>query len=159
MAEEYDYQICPSCKGEFTLAVDRCTECDVELVPPGAGPDEFPPASELTCVRVATFPWIEALSQGLEQQEVLHRVEPVAPGEIPEGVPVAGEGQGELVGLFVAEDGIEPARAIDAAIAAQVNPEEHAEELGEGEVESCPACGETLGADAAECPECGLAFG
>lgn len=159
MAEEYDYQICPSCKGEFTLFVERCTECEVDLVSPGVRSDEFPPASELTCIRVAPVPWIEALSQALEEQEVLHRVEPIAPGEVPEGAPVAGEGQGELAGLFVADDGIGPARTIDQAIAAQVNPEQHAEQLAEGEVESCPACGESLAADAAECPECGLAFG
>ena len=159
MAEEYDYQICPSCKGEFTLAVDRCTECEVDLVPQGADPDDFPSASELTCVRVAPVPWIEALSNALEEQEVLHRVEPVAPGEVPEGTPVAGEGQGSLVGLFVDEDGVGIAREIDGAIAAQVNPEEHAEELAADEVEVCPACGESLAADAAECPECGLTFG
>lgn len=157
MSQEYDHQICPSCKGEFTLAVDRCTECDVDLVPPGTDPDAFPEASELTCIRVAPVQWIEALSQALEQQEILHRVEPLAPDEIPEGAPVAGTG--ELFGLFVADDGIPAAREIDQAIAAQVMPEQHIEELPEGETESCPACSEPLPADAPECPECGLAFG
>lgn len=154
---DYEYQICPSCKGEFTLAVDRCSECDVDLVSPGADPDDFPPASELHCVRVAPAQWIEALSHALEEQQVLHRVEPVSSESIPEGAPVVGTGA--LVGLFVADDGLEPARAIDGAIAAQVMPEQHVEELPEGEVEACPACGETLAPDAAECPECGLAFG
>ena len=155
MSEEYDFQICPSCKGEFTLLVDRCTECDVDLVSPGT--DEFPPASELVCVRVAPVQWIEALSNALEDRQVPHRVEPIAPDAIPEGVePV---GAGELVGLFVDDEGEEIARSLDAQIAAQVQPEQHVEALAEGEVESCPACGEELAADAAECPECGLAFG
>ncbi len=160
MAQDFDYQICPTCKGEFTLAVDRCSECDVELVSPDAptgDPDHFPPAVELTCIRVAPVQWIDALSAGLEQREIPHRVEPVGPGDMPEGVePV---GTGELVGLFVADDGIAVAREMDQAIAAQVLPEQHVDELPEGEVEACPACGEDLAADAAECPECGLAFG
>ncbi len=160
MAQDFDYQICPSCKGEFTLVVDRCSECDVDLVAPDSAmgdPDHFPPASELTCVRVAPAQWIEAVSEGLEQRDIPHRVEPVAPGDIPEGVEVVGTG--ELVGLFVADDGLAAAREIDQAIAAQVLPEQHAEPLPQGEAESCPACGEELAADAAECPECGLAFG
>lgn len=157
MAEEYEYQICPSCKGEFTLAVDRCGECEVDLVPPDAAADEFPPASELICVRVAPPSWIEAVSNALEERGVMHRVEPVAPDAIPEGVEAVGTGA--LFGLFVDEAGEAPARELDHQIAAQVQPEQHAEELGAGEVESCPACGEVLPGDATECPECGLAFG
>lgn len=157
MADEFDYQICPSCKGEFTLAVDRCSECDVDLVAPGGDGDGFPPASELTCVRVAPVQWIEALSGALEQSEVPHRVEPLTADQIPEGVEAVGTG--ELFGLFVDEAGVGPAREFDRAIAAQVLPEQDVDALPEGEVEACPACGEDLPADAAECPECGLAFG
>lgn len=158
MAPEFDHQICPSCNGEFTLAVERCSECDVDLVPPDAvAEDEFPPATELHCVRVAPIAWIEALSEGLEERDVPHRVEPVAADAIPEGVEAVGTG--ELVGLFVDDAGLAIAREIDRSIAARVLPAQHADELAEGEVESCPACGEELSADAQECPECGLAFG
>lgn len=158
MAEEHDYQICPSCKGEFTLVVTRCTECDVDLVAPGTGADDFPPASELTCIRIAAAPWIQALSDGLEEREILHRVESVAAEDAPaEAVEVFGKA--ELFGLYVDDSGVEVARSLDGQLVVQALPEQHADLLEEGEVEACPACGESLPPDAVECPECGLAFG
>ena len=156
MPGELDYQICPSCGGEFTLAVTRCAECDVDLVPPGSDEDEFPPASELACVRVAPVPWIQALSEALEQREVIHRVEPVAPDDAPDAARAFGKV--ELFGLYVDDAGLDLARDLDRQIAAQALPEQQADPLAEDEVETCPACGEPLAADATECPACGLAF-
>ena len=157
MATEYDHQICPSCKGEFTLAVTRCAECDVELVPPGADGDDFPPASELTCVRVAAVQWIQALSDALEEREIIHRVEPVAPEDAPEAARIFG--RVDLFGLYVDDAGLDLARDLDGQIEARALPEQHAEPLAGDEAEPCPACGEVLAADATECPGCGLAFG
>ncbi len=157
MAEEYDFQICPSCKGEFTLAVSRCTECDVDLVAPDEAGGNFPPASELLCIRIGPVPWIQALSDGLEEREIVHRVEPVDPAEAPEAVDLFGKV--ELFGLYVDESGEAVARHLDGALAAQALPEAQVEPLPEGDVESCPACETPLAADATECPDCGLAFG
>lgn len=157
MSEEFDYQICPSCKGEFTLAVTRCAECDVDLVAPGADPEDFPPASELILVRVAPEPWIEALSEALASRDAPHRVEPLTAEEAPEAA--ARFGQAPLFGLYVRASEEEEARAFDASIAAQVDPQRQAEPLAEGESEPCPACGTAVPGDASECPDCGLAFG
>ena len=50
------------------------------------------------------------------------------------------------------------AREFDARIASQVLPEE-AEDLPQGEEDSCPACGANLAAQATSCPDCGLGLG
>jgi hypothetical protein len=157
MSEEFDHQICPSCKGEFTLAVTRCAECDVDLVAPGADPEDFPPASELILVRVAPEPWIEALSEALSGREAPHRVEPLSAEEAPEAA--ARFGTSPLFGIYVraAEEAV--AREFDAAIAAQVDPQIQAEPLSDGESEPCPACGAEVPAEVSECPDCGLTFG
>ena len=159
MDKEADYQICPVCKDEFTLVAQRCTECDVDLVAPGAAaPDDLPPASELVCIRVAPVSWIEALSGVLEQGGVMHRVEPATASDAPDGQDTSAFGTSELIGIYVEQEHADRARSVDGEIASQVLPDEP-EMLSEPNAESCPACGESLANDATECPECGLAFG
>ena len=165
MSSEVGYQICPGCHEEYTLSVTRCVECDVALVAPDEITHErdaqevpFPPASELTCIRVAPLAWIRALSDTLEQSAMGHRVEPANPKDAPEDQNPEGFGDVDLFGLYVEAGDVAAAREIDGAIAAQVIPED-APLLAEGEVDACPACGDELPADTLECPGCGLVFG
>jgi hypothetical protein len=157
------YKLCPECRGEYTQAVTRCVDCDVDLVSSGAlaQVDEevaaFPPASELDCVRVAPLAWIRALSEALQQGGVAHRIEPAESEDAPEGQRPDVFGDVQLFGLYLRSEDAGPARELDGTIAARLLPEE-APALEHDEEEACPACGSALAADATECPECGLSF-
>lgn len=141
----------------------RCADCDVDLVEvheleaETAG-EELPPAAELSCVRVAPLPWIRALSGGLEQQGISHRVEPATPDDAPEHQNADAFGDAQLFGLYVEPAHAAAARELDGGIAAQVLPEE-APPLDEGEEAACPACSSPLEPDSVECPDCGLVLG
>jgi len=159
------FRICPTCREEYTSTTSRCAECDVELVAQADLPDEpepppfeFPPASELRCIRVAPLAWIRALSQALEEREVPHRVEPTQAAAAPEGQRPELFGNVDLFGLYVLEEDAPDVRVLDEVIAQQVLPGE-APDVEEGELEACPACGTELPHDATECTDCGLAFG
>ncbi len=157
------HRLCPECRTEYLLTAERCADCDVALVHPDdvpeeAPPEELPPASELTGVRVAPLAWMRALSGALQERGVAHRIEPARPGDAPEGQRPDVFGNVQLFGLYVPEEAAAEAREIDGSIAAQLLPEE-APALAGDEQEACPACGTALSADAVECPECGLAFG
>ena len=163
MSTEHGYKLCPECRTEYTLAATRCAECDVELADPSVVPpedevEELPPASELVCVRVAPLAWIRALSEGLQQTGVSHRIEGAEVEDAPEGQRPGVFGNVQLFGLYVRDEHVDPARALDENIAARLLPEE-APATDAGEEESCPACGTALEASALECPDCGLAFG
>ena len=157
------YKVCPECRTEHTATTERCADCDVALVhpdalPPEAGPVELPAASQLLCVRVAPLAWIRALSEGLEQAGLSHRVEQATAADAPEGQSCESFGDVALFGLYVEHAHGSPARELDQAIAVQVLPEE-APPMQEGEQDACPACGAALTATATECPECELVFG
>jgi hypothetical protein len=161
MPESADYLICPECREEHTRAATHCADCHVALVTPDeiAANDvevaELPPASELDCVRVAPLAWVRALSQGLEQVGIAHRIEAVDGEDAPDGQDPSIFGGARLFGLYVRSEDVAPTRELDGSIASQLLPDEAAE-LVEGEEESCPACGTSLAADEVECGECGL---
>mgnify|MGYP005841255527 CR=1 FL=1 len=103
MSEEDDgYKVCPTCQEECGLQMHRCGSCDVDLISPSSLPqeihdvdDELPEASELE--------WIRALSEGLEDQGVAHRVERSMPEDSPEEQPVDVFGNADLYALYVEE--------------------------------------------------------
>jgi hypothetical protein len=164
MADAPYYLICPECRAEHTRTATRCADCDVELVTPDriaaeeAEIAEFPPASELDCVRVAPLAWVRALSQGLEQGGIPHRVEPAREEDAPEGQDATIFDGAQLFGIYVRGAEAAVARELDQSIAVQLLPDE-APPLAEGEQESCPACTSPLAADAVECGDCGLQLG
>jgi hypothetical protein len=156
------YKVCPECRAEHTRTTERCADCGVPLVHPDAlpteaAPVELPPASALSCVRVAPLPWIRALSEALEQAGVSHRVEQATAADAPPEQNTEVFDGAALFGLYVEESAGAAARELDRAIAVQVLPEE-APPLAEGEQDACPACGAALAATATECPECELVF-
>jgi len=158
------FKICPECRVEYRPDAEVCADCRVPLVHANAALAEetladFPPASELECVRVAPVAWMEALAQGLQERGVTLRVERARAEDAPEGQRADIFGDiAQLFGLYVRSEDLELARELDASIAAQLVPEE-SEALEEGEVEDCPACGAALSADALECGDCGLSLG
>jgi hypothetical protein len=164
MVDAHLYLVCPECLAEHTLSVTHCADCGVELVTPDAiaaveaEAAAFPPASELDCVRVAPLAWIRALSEGLEQGGVAHRVEPAREQDAPEGQDAGIFDGAQLFGLYVRGSDAAGARALDESIAVQLLPGE-APPLAEGEEDHCPACGSPLAADNVECEECGLRLG
>jgi hypothetical protein len=164
MSDSHLYLVCPDCLAEHTRSVTHCADCGVALVTPDAieavdeQAAEFPPASELDCVRVAPLAWIRALSEGLEQGGVAHRVEPASEEDAPEGQNARIFDGAQLFGLYVRGSDAAAAREFDESIAVQLLPDQ-APPLAEGEEENCPACGTPLAADMVECGECGLRLG
>jgi hypothetical protein len=164
MVDAHLYLVCPECFAEHTLSVTHCADCGVELVSPAAiaaveaEVAEFPPASELDCVRVAPLAWVRALSEGLERGGVAHRVEPAREEDAPDGQEASIFDGAQLFGLYVRNNDAAAARELDKSIAVQLLPDE-APPLAEGEEENCPACGSALAADVVECGECGLRLG
>lgn len=164
MPTETRYQYCPECRGEYTLSATLCVDCEVALVSHEALAEaeqalaDFPPASELTCVRVAPLPWVRALSEALQQAGIAHRVEPGTAADAPSDQRPDVFGDVQLFGLYVEEAQLSPAGEIDGSMAAQLLPDD-APALEEGEEDACPACGATLSAAATDCADCGLSFG
>lgn len=165
VSSDFGYKVCPTCGEEYTLVMERCADCDVALVSPDqlpseqdADPAEFPPASELFYLRVAPLPWIQALSNGLEEAGVPHRVEPGKLADPPDGQRPETFGDVDLFALFVLPEDAPAASELDSQIAARVLPHE-AEDLQEGEEDACPACGTRLSAEATTCADCGLGLG
>jgi hypothetical protein len=158
------FKVCPECRVEYRLDAEVCADCRVPLVHAEAAPalealDDFPPAAQLECVRVAPVAWMEALAQGLQERGVTLRVERARAEDAPEGQRADVFGDiAQLFGLYVRSEDLELARELDASIAAQLVPEE-AEALAEGEVDACPACGAALSAEMLECGDCGLSLG
>jgi hypothetical protein len=158
------FKVCPECRVEYRPDAEVCADCRVPLVHAEAAPPEetledFPPATQLACVRVAPVAWMEALARGLQERGVTLRVERALAEDAPPGQRADIFGDiAQLFGLYVRSEDLELARELDASIAAQLVPEE-SEALEEGETESCPACGTALSADALECGDCGLSLG
>ena len=157
-------KICPECREEYKLRVVRCAHCDVDLVLGDsealqqAPAEVLPSVDQLVCVRVAPLAWIRALSDGLQQEAVLHRVEAVSEDAAPADQRVEIFDGQPLFGLYVKSDHEGVAKQLDASIASQLSPEE-APPLETGELEACPACGHSLDASALSCEDCGLEFG
>jgi len=153
-------KFCPSCRDEFVHAATVCAQCDVTLVLAenlsDATEPDFPPVSELVCVRVADSGWSLGLAESLREQGIPHRV----------GIADGGGGK-QVYGVFVLEENLEAARRIDADHARREMPDlpegfNPADMMtgpsaeGDALEEECPACGETLDSTAPECPGCGL---
>jgi hypothetical protein len=157
----YDFQVCPSCRDEFTLAVFECSQCNVALVspdsiPPEPEPEDFPEVDALECVRVGPLPWTRALSGALTEAGIAHRVEPDTRSVAEGGVDPERFGGGVLYGTWVLAGDLAGAGAVDAEIFAVFEAEAAPVAAGS---EACPACQTQLAAAALECPDCGLVFG
>jgi hypothetical protein len=151
-------RVCPLCGDEYLATVERCPECGVALVEAGTQAERgaapgLPPSADLVRLRVENPVWIAALAERLAAEGVPSRVELVDPAATPRnrlGSPCA---------LFVRAEDVARARAVDAELLRDQLPDlPEGASSGWSEAEGCPACGAAVGPDAAECPECGLAF-
>jgi hypothetical protein len=156
---------CPRCGEEYVLAASVCADCGVPLGFEGpaaraaAEPDaeEPPDVSTLVAVRHAEVSWIEGLAAALAEAGVPSHV--ALPDESDER-RVQSRGMGALrCTLFVRPEDAAAAARIDAEFArTQVPDLPDAAQTGWGESDACPGCATPVPPDAAECPECGLAF-
>ena len=156
-----EYRICPECRDEYTLSAAECVECGVALVMPGAlpvevAPEAFPEIDALVCVRVGPLPWTRAISEGLTQIGIAHRVEADRRSQAEGGVDPRRFGGEAVFGTWVLPDDEAAARELDAALFAHLEPGGAEAAVGD---ERCPACEEPLAPDAIECGGCGLSFG
>ena len=157
----YDFQVCPSCEDEFTLAVFECPKCGVALVSPdmiapAPEPGDFPEVDALKCVRVGPLPWTRAISTALTEAGIAHRVEPDSRREAEGGVDPERFAGAALYGTWVLPEDLASAQTVDTEIFAVFEAEAAPVSAGS---EACPACESPLAADALECPDCGLVFG
>ena len=140
---------CPECNAEYLGSATICADCDVPLVhaeelEPLA---ELPPVSELVCVRSAGVAWARSYSERLSEAGISHRIE------------AGGERESSSCQVFVRPEDAQAAAEIDAVhLRTQIPDLPDAPEEGEANLESCPACGESVAVDARECSSCGLAL-
>ena len=146
-------RLCPACNARFPDDFARCAHCGGRLR------DEAP--------RDADAP--DGLSEGLS---ILASRHPAEAGRLLEALALAGidflpraegsagadaftgsSGHEALVHVFVSDQDMERAVAVDRALFPELRPD-----AIEFEADRCPACGAGLASDAAECSDCGLAF-
>lgn len=153
-------RVCPECGEEYLPTVLRCVDCGVSLeagAPARAdeAPGELPPVAQLVLVRSSSLAIAQGLSECLSEAGITHRIQvvPDAPGggderPRPASMPY---------GVYVREADAQEAAEVDREYLRSQLPDlpAAAEAGAEG---GCPACGAPVAADAAECPDCGLAL-
>jgi hypothetical protein len=158
--------VCPQCESEYLPTEELCADCGVALVRPedlsATGPSEMPSVSDLTCIRAASVSWVRSLSQRLSEANIRHRIEAIADdGEEGDGSIGRRPNHRMPYGAYVHAGDVEAALVVDQAfMRTQIPdlPEGHETSGGAADAESCPACGERVGLETRECPECGLAL-
>jgi len=152
---ESAYKVCPGCQSEFLPSVEVCGDCGLPLVWEGAadprGDEDLVLSSRegLVLVREAELGWATGLAKALAREGIPHRLDPGAPG-----------GPAVRWAVSVGAADADRAQAVDAAYARSELPDlqdAHPPEVSASE-DACPACGEPVGGEAAECPGCGLVF-
>ena len=155
-------KICPRCRCEYFATVEQCADCGVALVDPGNLPaepttEELPPASEMVPLRIASVPFASALSDMLQAAGISHRLDSASVAKEDEKDGRARrQSHDQGVAVFVLPEDLEAAREIDAEFLRVQIPDQPADPSHSEE--HCPACGDPLAPDAAECPGCGLPF-
>jgi hypothetical protein len=152
-------RVCPECGEEYLPTVLRCVDCGVSLeagAPARADEAaELPPAAQLVLVRSSSLAIAQGLSERLSEAGITHRIQvvPDAPGGDDERPRPAAM----PYGVYVREADAAEALAVDREYLRSQLPDlpADAEAGAEG---GCPACGAPVAADAAECPDCGLAL-
>lgn len=159
----HEFKVCPSCLEEYMPVASECGRCGLALVFPDAPelreePEEFPPVSELRCVRVGPLTWTRALSDSFGLVGIAHRIERDERGRDEGGVDPSEFGGVALYGIWVKPEDLEAAKEVDRSLFAHLERGD-AEGPAASEDERCPACQTRLPLNAVECPDCGLSFG
>lgn len=159
---------CPECGAEYTARAMACADCRVALV----WKRERPARAGQGDPWAALPPGPAGLLIEDDQLAVEHYIDRLAEAGIPSAaLPVVrtnddgfleplpdGSGAGFRTQLFGARDDYAEAAHIVAGAFARRNPSLAEIPYQEFPEEGCPACGAMLPENAAECPDCGLAF-
>ena len=147
-------KICPRCGSEFQDRVERCLDCSVPLLPEleiltlDASPTDV-------CVESGDAATLRALSVALRARGIPTRLAEESNGlglglSLFWGVTIEVR---RIHRLYVAAEDAAEARVVAGEILGERDDEPRPVAYGEGR---CPACGEPVGEDAAECPRCSL---
>ncbi len=148
-------KICPNCETEYLPHIWKCADCGAVLLPP----EEYREAQEerkrieeenvedAVAVREGDLNWLTELRAAL--------VDAGIPSTIDVDAGCKKGCCGDKCRLKVAPEDLERAQDSIEEYLMKVNPEFRTskELIREGR---CPACGSPVGADARECPDCGL---
>jgi hypothetical protein len=156
--------MCPQCGSEFVATAERCSDCNVALVHPDemvdeeTPADELPPISEMAPVRIASVEWIRGFSEVLQDADIPHRVGP--PPETDDATGAQRRSHDLGMALYVLPDDHAQAVVLDNEyLRSQIPDAPDAEDdARRADSDGCPACGDPVGPDDAECPGCGLPF-
>ena len=150
-----EIKLCPNCNTEYFSHIECCADCGETLLFPGEKKvvkTEKKPHSDTgledpVVVRTGSLKWLDELSNVLTDS----------------GIPcvVSGEegcskgGCGATYYLLVTAENAAVAHERIEEYCMEIHPEikDSQELISQGK---CPACGCSVGADAADCPDCGL---
>jgi hypothetical protein len=160
------FKICPACGEEFRATVSRCSDCDVELVFPGAAVAAAAPAVEaepLLLLKTDEPRALEQLAQHLSGHGISSRIDSYPPREPIGGAQAmrrdAAGDQAARLGIYVPAQHLETAYDLAQQLLRSHMPAPPGE-AGEDKalLEACPACGTALEGRIDACGECGLEF-
>jgi hypothetical protein len=158
-------KLCPECLCEFVPSAQTCSDCNVPLVHPddierdSGEEEELPPIAELVPVRIAAVDWIRGFSEVLQDADIAHRVgAPPRPGE---NSAAERRSHDQGMAIYVLPKDHEQAILLDteylrAQIPDAAGHDSDAPTHADGD--GCPACGDPVGPEDAECGGCGLPF-
>ena len=153
---------CPACRSEFNVGIEFCQNCKVDLVDELEGESIFrsPEAmagalegKELRPIMVSSHVELEKVQQVLAGHQIPSILANEDAGEFQAGVA-------SRFFLMVDVDEFEKAGSfLNESWQEGVQREGVVEDVGLGDAEVCPACGNDVSPDSEECPECGLYLG
>lgn len=146
-------KICTGCGAEYFAHVDECIDCHLPLKLPEEleaekSQEAEGEASDMSPIREGAGPWLKELREVLKDKGIYSCIS-LSPGCKPGAC-----GSSSL--LFVANSDLAKADVVLNEHYIKTHPE--ALESINVDDDSCPACGHPAGADARECPDCGLAL-
>lgn len=152
---------CPECHAEYREGFTRCASCDVDLV------ERLPEAFDLSeeniaqalegqdlvpVARQGDFDVVKEMREYLATKQVASLILDDKEFKPPPGAPAR-------VMLVVGSADVEVAREALGAKFNDMVAEEGLQADSDLTYGTCPACGQAVGEDQEECPECGLFIG
>jgi len=148
-------KICPDCATEYLPHIAQCADCDTDLLTPEDNlkiQDERQQCRDKALenpviVREGDLKWLDELFNALIDSEI--------PCMVTSDAGCNKSCCGGTYQLLVSAQDGERAKERIEEYYAEIDPELRAsnEMMRQGK---CPACGHTVGPDAADCPDCGL---
>lgn len=150
---------CPDCGAEFVSTVEVCHDCGAPLVTRLADAAADPAAAQRAGAPAAEPPagWVAIETADLDWAIELR--ERLAAAGIASCLARDCASCRPSLSVFVAPADLAAARELAQAVYLEKLPDaDLARSLAAQREDRCPACGAGLSAEAASCPDCGLAF-